>query len=656
MKVEDVPRPSLLPGMVLIENKYSLISSGTERSTVKVGKANLLGKAKQRPDLVAQVLQNIKSEGLGETIHKVRNKLNSTKALGYCSAGIVLASKDKNGEFRPGDRVACAGQDYASHAEIIAVPQNLVVRIPENVSLEESAFTTAGAIALQGVRQSEPKLGEKICVIGLGLLGQLTGQLLKSNGCEVFGIDLSDRLVEMATGTSTDIALLRHDPNLINACDGFTNGYGFDHIIIATATNSNDPVVLATEIARKKGKIIVLGTAKMEIPRDPYFYKKELELKISCSYGPGRYDPDYEEGGIDYPYAYVRWTEKRNMEAFLTLASKGLLKLDGLISHRFEINDAVQAYEVVLGEKPEFHLGMILRYPGDEKKFSTLVHVKNHTIKKINVGFVGGGSFAQNHLIPNVKGYGASLDTVVTSKGLTAKNVGVKFGFSHCSTDINDIVENKEINTLFIATPHSYHAEQVILGLRSGKNIFVEKPLAINYDQLIAISKTKSNHDFPLMVGFNRRFAPISQKIKGHFKSVSDPLIINIRINAGYIPKEHWIQNAGIGGGRIIGEICHFVDLMQFFTDSDPVNVFADCIQSKNSKIQDADNIIILVKFKNGSVGNIIYTANGDKSLPKEYIEVFGGGKAGIINDFRMGTIHHVECSQKPGCIQERTG
>ena len=612
-----------------------------------------MGKAKQRPDLVIQVLNNIKKEGLAATFNKVKTKLDTLKALGYSTAGTVLASMDNNGFFQPGDRVACAGQDYASHAEIVAVPQNLVVRIPDNVSYEEAAFTTLGAIALQGVRQASPKLGEKICVIGLGLLGQLTGQLLKANGCDVFGIDLSERLIHLASEISVTKAVNRHDSNLITACENFTNGQGFDSIIITAAAPTNDPVVLATEISRKKGKIIIVGAVKMDIPRDPYFYRKELELKISCSYGPGRYDASYEEAGHDYPFAYVRWTEQRNMQAFLDLVSKGLINVKPLITDIFDINQAEDAYEIVLGKNPKPHIGILLKYPDNSNKLSTSKLLKNEPVKSINAGFIGAGSFAQSYLIPNVKSFGASLDTVVTSKGITSKNVAEKFGFNICSADINDVLKKKEINTVFIATPHSSHARQVIKSLQAKKNVFVEKPLAVTLEELNEIIETKELNDVPLMVGFNRRFAPVCIALKNEFENTGEPLVINIRVNAGFIPKDHWTQIPEIGAGRIIGEMCHFIDLMQFFTNAEPVKVFAECIHSPNQKLKLDDNIAIIVKFNDGSVGNLTYVANGDKVLPKEHIEIFGAGKAAVINDFQNGIIYsggktkHVKSSGK---------
>jgi polar amino acid transport system substrate-binding protein len=640
--VDDVPLPSISEGMVLVENKFSLISAGTERGTVKVGKASLIGKAKQRPDLVAQVLQNVKKEGFKATLDKVKTKLDSLKALGYSTSGVVTASMDTRNLFQPGDRVACAGQDFASHSEMVSIPQNLVAKIPDNVSFEDASYTTLGAIALQGVRQADPKLGDNVCVIGLGLLGQITTQLLKANGCNVFGIDLSERLVHLAKEISADEAMLRNNPNLISTIDHFTNGYGFDSVIITAAAPSNDPIELSAEIARKKGKVIVVGAVKMDIPRDPHFYRKELDLRLSCSYGPGRYDVNYEDNGQDYPYAYVRWTEQRNMEAFLKLISDGAINLKPLTSHIFDIVDATKAYDIVLGKVEEPSIGILLKYADtDNSKFNSNIRINTNPISNINIGFIGAGSFAQSYLIPHTKSAGASLDTVVTSRGITSKNVAQKFGFNTSSSAARDILENKDINTVFIATPHNSHAKYVINALKNNKHVFVEKPLAINEEELEQVETAYKESQNHLLVGFNRRFADVSKTIKACFEGLTEPIFVNIRVNAGFIPKEHWTQNPEIGGGRIIGEMCHFIDLMQFFMDSEPVKVYAECINTANEKAKADDNISIVVKFKNGSLGNLIYLANGDKSLPKELIEVFGGGIVGRIHDFRYGEIHN---------------
>jgi len=637
--VDEVPLPALSGGMVLVENKCSLISAGTERSTVKTAKANLIGKARQRPDLVAQVLQNIRKEGLQATLEKVRTKLDSLKALGYSTAGEVVASMDTNGLFKPGDRVACGGQDYASHAEVVSIPQNLVARIPDNVSYEEASFTTLGAIALQGVRQAEPQLGESVCVIGLGLLGQITCQLLKANGCKVLGIDIAQPLLDLARQLGADEAVSRQHPDLKSITASFTHGHGFDSIIITAATPSNDPIELSAEIARKKGKVIIVGAVKMDIPRDPHFYRKELELRMSMSYGPGRYDVKYEEQGEDYPFAYVRWTEQRNMEAFLQLLSQKRLDLSPLITHQFDIAEAATAYDIVLGKTPEPHIGILLRYPANEQKFATLTPLAKTAGGATRVGFIGAGSFAQSYLIPYVKQWGATLGTVVTSKGITAKNVAGKFAFNNASSDGGDIIRDQSIDTIFIATQHDTHAAYALEGLQAGKNVFVEKPLAITLDELEAVRSLYQQQGGRLMVGFNRRFAPVAREMKEYFKDVAEPLVINYRVNAGFIPKEHWTQQDTAGGGRIIGEVCHFIDLLQFFTGSLPSRVYAECIGSGNQQVKNDDNVVITLRFRNGSVGTITYAAGGDKALAKERVEIFGGNKTGVIHDFRKGEI-----------------
>ena len=638
--VDEVPKPTLSKGTVLVENRFSLISAGTERGTVKVGQASLIGKAKQRPDLVAQVLQNIKKEGLAATINKVKTKLDSLKALGYSTSGIVTASMDTAGIFKPGDRVACAGQDYASHAEMVSIPQNLVAKIPDNVSFEEASFTTLGAIALQGVRQADPRLGDNVAIIGLGLLGQITAQLLKANGCNVFGIDLSEGLVKLSVENGADAAMLRGDDNLHTAIDSFTNGHGFDQVIITAAGPTNDPIELSAVISRKKGKIIMVGAVKMDIPRDPDFFRKELELKMSTSYGPGRYDSNYEEEGNDYPYAYVRWTEQRNMEAFLGLIANGKLNLKPLITHVFAIDEASKAYDLVLGKVKEPHIGILLRYDENENKHQTNYKVANNPINDINVGFIGAGSFAQSYLVPNTKAYGASLDTVVTSKGITSKNVAQKFGFNNSSSEASDVFNTATINTVFIATPHNSHAAYTNEALKQNKHVFVEKPIAMNLEELEMVKKTYEKQNSLLMVGFNRRFAEVSKAIKKEIENNGEPKVVNIRVNAGFIPKDHWTQMESLGGGRIIGEMCHFIDLMQYFTDAKPIKVYAQSIKSSNTKIKTDDNIAVVVTFDDGSIGNLVYLANGDKSLPKELIEVFSGEKVGRIHDFRTASIH----------------
>ena len=636
--VEELPIPSIMNGYVLIANQYSLISAGTEKSTVSTAQASLIGKAKKRPDLVKQVIQNYKKEGLRATIEKVKTKLDTLSPLGYSSAGVVIASLDSESKYQPGDWVACAGYGFASHAEVICVPENLIAKVPDKVDMREAAFTTLGAIALQGVRQADPKLGENICVIGLGLLGQITCQLLKANGCNVFGIDVSPNMVALTNQTGSAVAYERNDSNLIPAIYGFTNGYSFDKVIITAAGHTNDPIELSGQILRRKGVVVVVGAVNMNVPRDPDYYKKELEVKLSCSYGPGRYDPRYEEEGIDYPYEYVRFTEQRNMETFLKLLANKTISIDKLISHEFIIDDAIQAYDIILGKRKEPYVGILLKYDVNNiQKINSVEITRIHEkINDLNIAFIGAGSFAQSYLIPYSKSLG-SLNSVVTRNGLHSKNVAEKFGFINASTESDSIYLNKDINVVFIATHHNTHASYVAECLKHGKNVFVEKPLALNDSELSdVINIHSSSSSSYLMVGFNRRFAPLSVKAKSIFQNIGEPLIMNFRINAGFIPKDHWIQTEA-GGGRIIGEMCHFIDLMQYLSDSEPSKVFAECINTNNDRIKNDDNISITVKFTNGSVGNLVYTANGDKALSKERIEVFGGNKVYIIDDFAKG-------------------
>jgi len=635
--VDEVPAPSISPGFVLVRNHYSLISAGTERSTVSTGQASLVGKARQRPDLVKQVLETFKKEGFSETLKRVRTKLETLKELGYSSAGTVVMSMDTNGVFKPGDRVACGGGGYASHAGFISVPQNLVVKLPASVPFDCGAFTTLGSIAVQGVRQADPKLGDFVCVIGLGLLGQITAQILRANGCQVFGIDTSRAMVELAGKTGCHRALPRNDARLESEVEVFTEGHGFDAVIITAATQSNDPVELATSVLRQKGSIIIVGLVPMNVPREPHFYKKELELKISCSYGPGRYDHTYEEEGHDYPYGYVRWTENRNMAAFVKLLATKSIDVRPLISRVFDIAEAEKAYDIVLGKTQERCIAILLEYPEAEEWRQTSVPAFSALPEAtVGIGFIGAGSFAQKFLIPHAKNCGV-LSAVVTARGTTAKSVSEKFGFASCSTDMQEVLSRKEVNAVFIATRHKTHADLVVAALDAGKNVFVEKPLAIREEDMSRIVEaTNRRPNSRLMVGFNRRFSPLARRAKEMFKDIAEPLVINYRVNAGFIPKDHWIQT-GEGGGRIVGEVCHFVDLIQFLTGENPEKVFAECISTPNARMNNQDNIAITIRLANGSVGVITYVASGDKRLDKERVEIFGAGRTFIIDDFKTG-------------------
>lgn len=632
--LEEAPVPLVSDGFLLVKNSFSLISSGTERTTVDTARMSLAGKAKTRPDLVKQVLQKIRKEGIFTTLHKVMQRLDTPKPLGYSCCGIVIKSMDFESRFRNGDRVACAGQGYASHAEIVSVPQNLAVRIPDNVSFEEAAFTTIGAIALQGVRQVDPKIGEKVCVIGLGLIGQVTFQILKANGCSVCGIDISDFSIEKAKELNIDKAVNRRDENLYRILDEFTSGRGFDKVVITASARDNDPILLAIETLRKKGAVVVVGDVKMDIPREPHFYKKELELKIATSYGPGRYDPIYEEAGIDYPYSYVRFTENRNMLSFLELVSERKVRLKPLITHIFDFDDSLKAYDVISGKDRTPSIGVLLKYSRQQKPSVSGVSVNTSPIKDINIGFIGAGNFAQSYILPQLKKCNLSLDTVVTRNGIGAKNVARKFGFNRASTNTDEVFTGKRINTVFIATPHNTHASFALKALKENKNVFLEKPMAINIEELKELVKTYKGKSI-FTVGFNRRFSKATSFVKENIPEYGMPLVLNFRINAGYIPKESWIQNKDIGGGRVIGEVCHFVDLMIYLTNSMPKSVYAVSLDTKNEKWKSADNVAAIIEFENGSIANLTYAAVGDSAMEKERLEILAGGNSLLIDDFK---------------------
>jgi len=639
MEILEVPFPALSKGSVLVRNHFSLISAGTEGGKVLTARKGYIGKAKEKPEQVKQVLDSIKTEGLIPTYKKVMNKLDAPAPLGYSSAGEVIdVGKDIN-EFKIGDYVACGGAG-ACHAEVVSVPKNLCVQVPKNVSLKEAAYTTVSSIALQGIRQADLRLGETCVVIGLGLVGQLAVQMLRVAGVKVVGIDTNERMVELAKKSGTNLALNRNDDKLENAILEFSGGNGVDAVIITAGTNSLDPVELAGRLCRNKGKVVVVGAVPTGFSRENY-YKKELELRMSCSYGPGRYDTDYEEKGIDYPIGYVRWTENRNMQAFLAMVADGKLNLDVVTTHTFDFEDAKKAYQMVV-DKSEPYVGILLKYDV-EKEVEPVVKLRENIKYEKgvpNVGFIGAGSFAQKFLLPNVKKYGNMIG-VATATGNDTRNIAQKYGFQYATGNADDIIKDKNINTLFIATRHNLHYEYVLKGLKAGKNVFVEKPLCMTepeLDKIVnvcnsidSVNSKNSMNSLRLMLGFNRRFAPHIHKIKGLFPG-NQPKAINYRINAGFIPKDNWIQDKDIGGGRIIGEICHFIDLAMFIAGSKVTDVSANAMNDASNLM---DTLIITLRFENGSIATISYFANGSKALKKEYLEVFSAGQTAIIDDFR---------------------
>ncbi|HKR11742.1 MAG TPA: bi-domain-containing oxidoreductase [Pyrinomonadaceae bacterium] len=638
--VGDVPAPALQRGRVLVRTVASLISAGTERASVELVSKGLLQEARQRPDLVKAVVAKVKSEGLFNTFASVRDKMAASQSLGYSAAGIVVEVAEDVTEFHAGDRVACAGVGFASHAEVLSVPKNLCVHLPEQVRFEAGAFGTLGAIALQGVRLAEPTLGESVVVIGLGLVGQLTVQLLKANGCRVFGLDLDPARVALAMELGADRAVVSNE-DAASEIEKWTRGRGADAVLITAATDSNQPVELAARVSRLKGRVIVVGMTGLDIPRQPFF-SRELKLVISMSYGPGRYDPDYEERGHDYPLPYVRWTEKRNIESFLELVNDGRVDVEKLTTHRFGIDQAELAYELISGDASEPYLGVVLNYDPEREitRRIPLASPVRRAEKSIRLGVIGAGGYVPAMLLPHFKSEGVEFRSIATASGVSAHDVGKRFGFGHAVSSAEEVLDDPDINLIVIGTRHDSHADLARKALERNKRVFVEKPLALDDDQLDQVLEAAANSTGHLMVGFNRRFSPHARQAQEFFAGSNTPLSILYRVNAGRIPKEHWTQDPIDGGGRIVGEVCHFVDLMQFLTGSLPVSVFAESVSAKSDKTVDADSVFINLRFADGSNGCIAYLAEGDKSLPKERVEIFGASRAFVLDDYRRATLH----------------
>jgi len=663
LTVEEVPVPTVNSGGVLVKNAFSLISAGTERSSVEFARKSLLGKVKSRPEDLRKVIQLAKKQGVWNAYKTAMGRLETPTPLGYSSSGIVMEVGADVKEFKPGDRVACAGGGYASHAEVVFVPKNLCARVPDEVPLDWAAFTTLGAIALQGIRQADIRVGENCAVIGLGLLGQLTVQLLKASGCRVVGVDIDKEKIERAKKCGADDAVLRSD-DVQNCIDEFTGGNGVDVVIVTAATASNDPFILAPQIARDRAKVVLVGVAKIDFPREPY-YRKELSFVLARSYGPGRYDTQYEEGGIDYPIGYIRWTEQRNMEAVLDLMAEKKLDMTPLISHRFKIEDAQKAYDMVLGKTEEKFLGILFEYD-TAKEHTTKVIVSerkaaiSHPLSVISIGFIGVGNFARSFLLPHIKDI--NLVGVADVQGTTAQMVAKKYGYSYCTSDYKELLADKRINTICIATRHNLHAQIIIESLKAGKNVYCEKPLCLNKEELTQIIKTRNTfyaqHSVPIvMIGFNRRFAPLTLRARQFLAKKAGPYLVNYRINAGVLPQDHWLLDLKQGGGRIIGEVCHFVDYISCLTQARLISVYAESLNGSQTASQ--DNIIATLKYDDGSVGSISYFAIGDMNFPKERIEIFGDKKVCVIDDFKelilsnRGKQKRIKASQDKGYHNE---
>ena len=632
--IEDVPIPTPREGQALVKVAASLVSAGTERMVVEFAEKSLAGKARSRPDLVKQVLDKAKREGLLPTVQAAFNRLDQPMALGYSSAGTIVALGKNMQGFKVGQRVACAGGGYATHAEYNLVPKNLLTPLPKNVDFESAAFTTLGAIALHGFRLAEPQLGENVAVIGLGLLGLLTIQLASAAGCNVLGIDLDPKRVKL--GSSLNVECVTR-PKAESSAQAFTANRGFDVVIICADTTSNDPVELAGAIARDRGRVVATGAVGLNIPRKIY-YEKEIAFINSRSYGPGRYDANYEENGQDYPLGYVRWTEGRNFQAVVDLMSSGKLKVESLVTHRFPIEKGVQAYEVITGKKKESFLGVLLKYETSNEKHVTRKRIEFPLVTRrsslVTLGVLGAGLYANAVLLPIIKrDKDFQLVGIASSGGLHAQHSGKKFGFQYATSSEDEIIKDKNINTVAILTRHDSHADLIIKALKAGKHVFVEKPLAVDSKQLGAVTKQlKAKSKSLLTVGFNRRFSPLIQSLSSFLLPRTEPLHAHYRVNAGYIPADHWTQDPSLGGGRIIGEACHFIDVLTYLIGEVPVSVNAVALPN-NGKYSE-DNVSMTFTFPDGSIGVVDYLANGDKSMPKERLEVSCEGMVAVLDDY----------------------
>jgi predicted dehydrogenase/threonine dehydrogenase-like Zn-dependent dehydrogenase len=631
-EVATVPSPAAGRGSVLIRTSRTLISVGTERMLVEFGKASLINKAREQPERVQQVLTKIKTDGLLPTVETVFAKLNQPLPLGYCNVGTVLEAGRGVSGFPIGKRVVSNGK----HAEVVAVPQNLCAIVPEGVTDDEAAFTVLGAVALQGIRLINPTLGEAFVVTGLGLVGLLTVQLLKANGCRVLGLDYDPARLELARQFGAETVDLAAGEDPVEAGAIFSRGRGVDGVLLTASTKSSAPVHQGAQMCRKRGRIVLVGVTGLELSRADFF-EKELSFRVSCSYGPGRYDPEYEQHGHDYPFGFVRWTEQRNLEAVLDMMASGRMNVLPLISHRFDIDDAPGAYALVGGESPS--LGIVLNYPADagsqtEDINSPSVRLRPAAISPANVSlaFIGSGNYANSVLIPAFKATDARLRTIVSATGVSAVHAGKRFGFEETATGADVALADPEINAVVIATRHDSHADLVCRALGAGKHVFVEKPLALtgNELELIRAAHADAGGKLNVTVGFNRRFAPHIQKAKELLGATPGPKSLVMTVNAGAIPASHWVHDLEMGGGRIIGEACHFIDLLRFLADA-PITGYG-AVSMKSSP---ADTVSINLAFANGTIGAIQYFSNGNKSVAKERLEIFAGGRILQLDNFR---------------------
>lgn len=632
-EVADVPCPAVKRGQLLIRSSLTLVSAGTERMLVEFGKAGWINKARQQPEKVRMVLDKVRTDGLMPTVEAVFNKLDQPLPLGYCNVGTVLDVGGGVTGFSLGDRVVSNGK----HAEVVSVPLNLCARVPDSVADEEAAFAVLGAIALQGIRLAQPTLGETVVVTGLGLIGLVAVQLLRANGCRVLGLDFDAEKLALAKSLGAEVVNLAAGQDPVVAAQAYSRGRGVDAVIITASTKSNEPLHQSALMCRKRGRIVLVGVTGLDMSRAD-FYEKELSFQVSCSYGPGRYDSAYEEGGHDYPVGFVRWTEQRNLEAVLDMMADGRLNVRPLVSHRFALAQAEEAYALVGGAGPS--LGILLQYPAAEER--PMAVLREPTVAVGNavpavgatagavLGFVGAGNYATAVLIPAFKAAGARLKTVASSGGVSGLHAGRKFGFEATTTDTCSVWADGEVNAVVVSTRHDSHAGFVVKALAAGKSVFVEKPLCLTLEELAHIEAAKADRSAMVMVGFNRRFAPQVQKISELLKGVAGPKAFVMTVNAGVIPAEHWTQVSEVGGGRIVGEACHFIDLLRFLAGSRIAHHKVLVMKS-----QSRDSVSISLTFEDGSIGVVHYLANGSKAFPKERLEVFAAGRVLQLDNFR---------------------
>lgn len=657
LRVEEVPMPALRPAGVLVRNAFSLISPGTERATLELARASLLEKARQRPEQLQQVLRSARQEGWLATYRKVMDRLDTPVSVGYCSAGIVLEVGAAAGEFKVGDRVACAGEGHGAHAEVVYVPKTLCARVPLGVGLEHAAVAPLGAIALESLRQGDVQLGERVAVVGLGMVGLLIVQLLEAAGCHVLAADLDPERVRLARELGAEVAC--EAGQLEAAVAPFTAGHGLDVVVLAMATRSAEPLEVAGRIAREKARVVVVGLFPLQVPRKLYF-EKELRLEVSRAFGAGSFDPDVVERGRDYPYSYVRWTAGRHLEEFLAQLERGRVRVEPLLTHRFPIERAHDAYRLL--EDPAARpLGILFSYDVERELERAPVRQAPGPSPApakgaIRVGVIGAGKFAQTYLLPHLRGPGVHLLTVATATASSASHGARKFGFREASCDAEAVVTDPRTNCVLIATRHDSHARLAAGALRAGKTVFVEKPLALSEEELGWVAAAAGETRGRLLVGFNRRFSLFAQRTREFFTPHQGPLVMTYRVNAAPLPANHWIYDPVEGGGRIRSEVCHFIDLLQFLAGALPVRVYAEGVGGSRGPGQDDENVHVSVHFADGSIGTITYTTAGDSRVARERVEVFGDQAVAEINNFRTAQFHRRHRTHRLWRLQQDMG